>query len=605
MSYSNPTWYNVANPYKVQESFEKAFTTTYSTIEEHFNQIDKQLKESQTDLQEQANDLRKQLTSMKDVVPGVKNKIDDMIRQFYKENKPSVSREGSNFISRGLNTRVDAMSKASLEEATSNFKTMAGYLNEASAKFVDPTTKDKIDKGDPFYLDFVTMQQTFMNNPDSIKFKRDGLNFSFSMEIEDQKNGGKKVIDMEEMAMSMASLNEDVLKIKKETFDSNQKTLNSFVKTQYDNEYAKLKQAAQGGEDAIITATDIADKASEEFVRGRMSEESIRDAYNNFIDESIINFSTKQNIFGSSSLLEGKGLSGQMIIDAINNVESDSDRSIKQDALSKILDMPANDRKAISKLLRQSNIIPEGHTEDQFFDLIDEYQIKVVSRNFADNALGSGVNSKFIPGKKQRSISAKQRNIGSSKLDKDEKSTDQMIRAGNAMRLLYNSPGGFETQVGGTIDQIGKHIRVGRYKRPIAKTSYNNGVVTMTYTYGKPDEDGAYANDDISFNMKSPDQAFDFYVATGGPSNGKGFSREMLKQFDTPQGMRMLDDPSMYQWVEWLEKQPGGADKIAQHIVNNGLRGKYEQYVQFEKRNRKKLESAMIAASRNKRNSTK
>jgi len=605
MSYSNPTWYNVANPYKIQESFEKAFTTTYSTIEEHFNQIDKQLKDSQIELQEQANDLRKQLNSMKDVVPGLKNRIDDMVRQFYKDNEPSISREGSNFISRGLNTRVDATSKAALEEATSNFKTMSGYLNDASAKFLDPTIKDKIDKGDPFYLDFITMQQAFMNDPESVKFKRDGLNFSFSMEIDDQKNGGKKTIGMEEMAMSMASLNEDVLKTKKETFDSNQKTINTFVKTQYDNEYARLKQAAQGGESAIITATDIADKATEEFVRGRMSEESIRDAYNNFIDGSTINFGTKQNIFSDSSLLEGKGLSGAMMIEAINNVKSDEDRLIKQDALSKILDMPINDKKAISRLLRQSNIIPEGHTEDQFFDLLEEYQIKVVSRNFADNALGSGVNSKFIPGKKQRQAMSRQRSISTSKLTKEEKSTDQMVRAGNAMRFLYDSVGGFETKVGATLNQIGKYIRVDRYKRNIAQTSYNNGVVTMTYTYGKPDKNGEYENADISFDMKDPNAAFDFYVATGGPSNGKGFSREMMKQFDKPQGMRMLDDPSMYAWVEWLEGQPGGVEKIAQHIANSGLRGKYEQYVQFEKRNRKALNKAMIEAAQNKNNSKK
>jgi hypothetical protein len=319
----------------------------------------------------------------------------------------------------------------------------------------------------------------------------------------------------------------------------------------------------------------------------------------------VINFATKQNIFGNSSLLEGKGLSGQMLIDAINNVEDDKDRLIKQDALSKVLDMPINDRKAISRLLKESNIIPQGHTEEQFFDLLEEYQIKVVSRNFADNALGSGVNSKYIPGKKQRVKAARQARVGSSKLSKEEKSTDQMVRAGNAVRFLYDSAGGFETPVGGTVERIGRHIKVGRYKRPIAKTSYNNGTITMTYTYGKPDKSGAYENDDISFNMKSPDQAFDFYVAVGGPSSGKGFSREMNKQFETPQGMRMLDDPSMYQWVEWLEKQPGGVEKIAQHIANNGLGDKYEQYRQFAKRNRKAYNQAMIAAARNKGNSTK
>jgi hypothetical protein len=594
MSYSNPTWYRTTDPFAVQKSFEKAFTESYSSVESYFNEIDKQLKTKETELQEKAKSLRSELAAMKTAVPYTKAQIEEQVRQFYEENKPSVSREGSNFITRGINTKVEGSTTAMLDEASANFKAMAGYVNTATENFLDATILEKVDKGNPFYLDFAAARQAYKDDPSSMKFKRNGTEFSFEIEIEDKKNGGKKTLTMEELHMGISSLDPEVLKIKKESHDEIQKSINGLAKNAYDSAYALAdKQAAETGAGQLVLGEEFAKQQAESWVKTRMNDESVQDVYNNFVDDNI-GFSIKYDIFNNTALQDGLGISGATILDDISNIKDPAKKAQAMDAIGKIMDMPINDRTAIEKLIVDADIPVAKDNIDGFFELLNEYKDNVVIEHFTDLALSNGVNSRYIKDKKKKSNSSASRSKGKS--SKQEEVSDQTKRAGVGIRDIFSMTSGggnWSTDKSPT----GKFIYPGGQKRQIARIDYNNatGMIDIVYPFGSPDEDGYYDSKTLSYDTRNPYEMQDLYSATGGGK--KGYTKEMLKQFDSEEGMSMLDRPGMNKWIKWLDEN-GYKQKLIDHIALSPGAIQFSHWQDFSKANRKAIDKKILEIAR-------
>lgn len=563
MSYSNPTWYRVNDPYKVQESFEKAFTQTYTTVESYFNEIDKDLKQKETELQEQAKELKKELNTIKSAVPYTKAQIEQQVREFYEANKPSVSREGKNFISRGLNTRVVGSSKAALEEAQANFKVMAGYVNTATEKFLDPEILKNVDKGNPFYLEFAAMREAYRQDPSSIEFKQEDGEFSFNINITDPRTGQPRSIDMEELNMGLSSLSKDVFDTKKKDHKAVKDDVIGSTRTAYNSAYALAKES---GDATLILGPELAYEQAENLVKNSVPEETVNSIYNNFASSNI-KPARKQEIFSNSVVPNVDNMTGSAIVTAINELPP-LERAKATEALAKITDMPTTDTKFIEQLIDDGQIPLAKNDKEAFLDLVDQFRDNVVIAHLADDAITRGVNSRAVGAKKQTRTSNRVSAPRGSKTttSKEKVNQEQSEYAGSIARGAFSTSG----VVSGSSFTSGK-IQIGGMgdSKQVVNTERKGNQIVIRYEAGGKDrKTGVPYTKTVAYDLGNVQDVRKMWAATTRDSKFKYFEREMLKQFEGEDGLKSISPYGMQQWIDWLSSR-GREEEMIQYVGAN------------------------------------
>src|SRR6056300_982924 len=413
MSYSNPTWYGVGDPMAAQKAFQKSFSEVYSSAENFFTEVDKQVKQDEATLQKQAQEMREQLSNAKRAVPYTKAEINKLVRTFYEENKPSRIDDGGGFLKRVYTTRSSGIDKAKLDEAQSNFKGYSDNINlftefALSEKYNDKTT----DKGNALYLPLMQAKAAYAKDPSSLKSEYKDGEFKFYVEY-----GEGKRMDMDELSAGIQGLDPSIRQGIDNEKNAFVKRAAGITKTIIDEQYEADRAA---GATSVIRGPEVVAAEVEKDLRLKVSSSEegsnfVQDQFNNNVQ---IGPKAKAQIFETVTI-DGEtqeAFNGADLLSSINEIKDPSKRAKALDAFNLILDVPIKDQENIDKL---TNIMRDAGASDKDLDNInqglEEFQLKAVKAQLVQDVLATGVDSKYVAAPKFTSKKSSQTGSSSSR----------------------------------------------------------------------------------------------------------------------------------------------------------------------------------------------
>src|SRR5210317_1802611 len=568
MSYSNPTWYGVGDPMAAQKAFQKSFSEVYSSAENFFTEVDNQVKQDEATLQKQAQEMRKQLSSAKRAVPYTKAQINELVRTFYEENKPSRIDDGGSFLKRVYTTRSSGIDKAKLDEAQSNFKGYSDNINlftefALSEKYNDKTT----DKGNALFLPLMQAKAAYAKDPSSLKSEYKDGEFKFYVEY-----GEGKRMDMDELSAGIQGLDPSIRQGIDNEKNAFVKRAAGITKTIIDEQYEADRAA---GATSVIRGPEVVAAEVEKDLRLKISSSEegsnfVQDQFNNNVK---IGPYAKAEIFQGVTIGEENNqvFNGGELLKSINDIKDQSKRAKALDAFNLILDVPIKDQENIDKL---TNIMRDAGANPLYLDNInqglEEFQLKAVKAQLVQDVLATGVDSKYVAPPRYTSSSRSGGSYRRSGGGSTSKATKVDERAGQAVREAMGIAGTnkpFASSSDKPQAFTPGFIRVGKDKKDVSSVKIDeNGVAIVGYTFGNPykaeekDEDG---NTKIvtkqrqkykKYDTKDPVSMKDMYRDMSESPTAEGFEQQTISKYNNLEGLKDLNKPGMQKWVDWLLK---------------------------------------------------
>src|SRR6056300_1300915 len=410
MSYSNPTWYGVGDPMAAQKAFQKSFSEVYSSAENFFTEVDNQVKQDEATLQKQAQEMRKQLSSAKRAVPYTKAHINELVRTFYEENKPSRIDDGGGFLKRVYTTRSSGIDKAKLDEAQANFKGYSDNINlftefALSEKYNDKTT----DKGNALFLPLMQAKAAYAKDPSSLKSEYKDGEFKFYVEY-----GEGKRMDMDELSAGIQGLDPSIRQGIDNEKNAFVKRAAGITKTIIDEQYEADRAA---GATSVIRGPEVVAAEVEKDLRLKISSS---EEGSNFVQDQFNN-KVKIGPYAKAEIFQGVtiGEENNQVFNGgelLKSIKDQSKRAKALDAFNLILDVPIKDQENIDKL---TNIMRDAGANPLYLDNInqglEEFQLKAVKAQLVQDVLATGVDSKYVAAPKFTSKKSSQTGSSSSR----------------------------------------------------------------------------------------------------------------------------------------------------------------------------------------------
>jgi len=568
MSYSNPTWYGVGDPMAAQKAFQKSFSEVYSSAENFFTEVDKQVKQDEATLQKQAQEMREQLSNAKRAVPYTKAEINKLVRTFYEENKPSRIDDGGGFLKRVYTTRSSGIDKAKLDEAQSNFKGYSDNINLFTEFALSEKYNDKtIDKGNALFLPLMQAKAAYAKDPSSLKSEYKDGEFKFYVEY-----GEGKRMDMDELSAGIQGLDPSIRQGIDNEKNAFVKRAAGITKTIIDEQYEADRAA---GATSVIRGPEVVAAEVEKDLRLKISSSEegsnfVQDQFNNNVK---IGPYAKAEIFQGVTIGEENNqvFNGGELLKSINDIKDQSKRAKALDAFNLILDVPIKDQENIDKL---TNIMRDAGANPLYLDNInqglEEFQLKAVKAQLVQDVLATGVDSKYVAPPRYTSSSRSGGSYRRSGGGSTSKATKVDERAGQAVREAMGIAGTnkpFASSSDKPQAFTPGFIRVGKDKKDVSSVKIDeNGVAIVGYTFGNPykaeekDEDG---NTKIvtkqrqkykKYDTKDPVSMKDMYRDMSESPTAEGFEQQTISKYNNLEGLKDLNKPGMQKWVDWLLK---------------------------------------------------
>jgi len=547
MSYSNPTWYGVGDPMAAQKAFQKSFSEVYSSAENFFAEVDNQVKQDEATLQKQAQEMRKQLSSAKRAVPHTKAQINELVRTFYEENKPSRIDDGGSFLKRVYTTRSSGINKAKLDEAQSNFKGYSDNINlftefALSEKYNDKTT----DKGNALYLPLMQAKAAYAKDPSSLKSEYKDGEFKFYVEY-----GEGKRMDMDELSAGIQGLDPSIRQGIDNEKNAFIKRTAGVTKTMIDAEYEMDRAAGITG---VVHGPATVARGVEKDLRLKVSSSEegsnfVQDQFNNNVK---IGPKAKAEIFKTVTIDGEKDevFNGANLLESINEIKDPSKRAKALDAFNLILDVPIKDKENInrlSKIMRDAGA--DGFDLDYINEGLEEFQLRAVGRQLTNDVLATGVDSKYIaPPKAASGVSSKTNNY---KRTKTQKEINIDEGSANAVSRLWVTMGDNKT-LGfskGYIDP-GKIMTSSGKRKDVSNTRYDSSTNTFTVEWPSGKD-----YDKKTYNLNNPKEMRALYKDFAfNRFDEKGWEKSTIESIEQ-QGYAPLNRDNMQEWVAWIEEK--------------------------------------------------
>lgn len=579
MSYSNPIWYGVGDPLASQKAFQKSFSEIYSSAEKFFEEVDNQVKKDDLALQKQAQQMREELSNAKRAVPYTKAEINKLVRNFYEENKPGRTDEGGSFLRRVYTTKSSGLDQAKLDEARSNFKAYADNINTFTEFALGNAYNDKtVDKGNFNYLPLQQAKAAYVKDPSSLKSEYKDGEFKFYVEY-----GEGKRMDMDELSAGIQGLDPSIRTAINSEKDVFVKRLSGITKTIIDDKYETDRAAGVAG---VIHGPKVVEEQVENDVRLKASSSEdgfsfVQDQFNNNVN---IGPKAKSEIFKN---LKIEGFDGEDFFESINNIKDADKKQKALNAFNLMLDVPLRDKENIDKIKNQMTSAGVSADDLSFIeDVLEEFQIKAVSKQLSNDVLATGVDSKYIAQPRYTTSSRSGGGYKRSSRGSTIKATKVDERAGQAVReamgiARINKP--FASSPDKPQAFTPGFIRVGRDPKKVSTVSYSeNGIITVRYPKGSlvKNKEGKQVQktDFKTYDTKDPAEIRDMYRDMSESFTSEGFEQEMISKYTNLEGLKDLNKPGMQKWVDWLLKtgpkyydENQFKDMLITHVATTGL----------------------------------
>jgi len=610
MSYSNPKIYQ-QDPLAFSKSFEKSFMAGYGAVEEHIASVRKSIQENNKKVQEAGEDMADVVNKSKNLTTTWQNKLAGSGVQWMQDSRFVEQRQGSSAIENVASARVGGgVSIANMQKAEASFKGMSSSVNYIAELLIDSNKYKNTDKSNKEWADIQLAMDYVKDNPNALSVSQ--FNNEFKAEITYPDPNGEWI---GEDGQSYSRIPTDVLQAKLMTLQDKKIVIDNFDKTvekfkgaiSSDIDKAK-KNAMASNQTLFIDAEQQVRERTEPMLRSMFIAERnnptgskggsyFDQVFANYGDTIPFDFEEGVDVYGQTQKeIFAKSDIGGSIIKEIEGIEDLEQKSLLENSLRAMCDLPLSDSKRIDQyttILVKAGIINKKEIPS-LYSALEEYQFQVVKEIHDQNLIAKGVNS---------AVSLKKRfnpRYSSSSTKKDEKYDSE--RSGVILREGFSSAissdRSWDNKDGDSSFTSG-FIRIGGQGTPkkVVGTSYNSmtGELFIHYPLGQV-KDGVRNTDFVKYETRDPYSMRDMYRDLG-EVGVKGFEKEMLMKFEED-GFSSLDKLGMEKWVTWLEKK-GYKNKMIDHVVDNpDILVNYPHWREFFNKNKKSIDAKMISKAK-------
>ncbi len=565
MSYSNPLWVQMPDPFAPQKAFEAAYESSYTSTKSYFEELQKAIDERNDSLDAQRLELSKSINAVDKAIPAVRSNMERMFDSY-------IATQRLSWNEKGLGTagpRKSDVDQRSLEASTI-IKTTDQLLDNIYSGNFD---WNNIDRGNPEFPEIQAIITSVKDSDGQAITHEYDPESGFTSNITYTIDGEQKTISLAEAQAKFNHINPEKLKTIKTNSDNTVKAIAGRIQMAVNNK--KIDYAQSGDQGRIITG-DIAEKEAYDKLteleldnKGSSTRTNIiRDAFNN-LDK--YKAEERLAIFEESN-------GGKEILDIIDGFDLEK-ANISREKLGLMLDLPSNATSRIHKLAVAMGL--NESQEEKLKNTLLDYQKRIVAREFTSRLNDSGVlGDIYVQAPAPKTYKSSYRGSGKQKQPEMEGSVDfdmslkqegfnNMFDTSGMNYIDRDSTSGSSTIIGTDPKEIDKGftsgtIKIGSTPKDVVGTGYDNANQEIIVYYKNNKK-----VDDARFDMTSPKDVYRLYKSTYKNTSSKEFNNLVNDRFDfskNPDAISNLENLGPA-WFNYVSNLPGKRAQMLNYFL--------------------------------------